>query len=198
MMSLARRTAGSVRPESLVPQWSPRTVRVHPYRIGNAPTGPYVGSVVGSPRLVCWLRFYPAHAEPECHVPGHFCLHARFVQVCLPFPTAKTPGDGYCAIGAHDRVPTYQASQNRKAVIRQHMAMKIGDMPAIQGLCLKPGQKLDNILVTEVMRELRANDEIWWLGRVVGKYVARLIVDGRSRWRCPTRGDGASRIQIDA
>ena len=49
------------------------------------------------------------------------------------------------------RTATHQASQNRKAVIGHCVAMKIGNMPQIQRVCLKPGQELDNV----VMRELQ-------------------------------------------
>ncbi len=99
---------------------------------------------------------------------------AGFAEQRFPLGAPEGPSDGDLAILAHESVPEGEAGEEGEPVIGEGVTVEVADEPAAGGVLLQPSQERDDLLVRQVVGELRRDDEVEFLRRPVGEGV---IVD---------------------
>src|SRR4051794_7455142 len=107
-------------------------------------------------------------------MPGDLRLIRRdgsLPKVGFPLLADEGPGDGDPAVLADEALPHHDPGEDGEAVIRNQMAVHVADEPAACGIGAQPDQEGDDLLVGQVVGELRADDEVERRRGLVGEGV---------------------------
>src|SRR5262249_45647972 len=95
----------------------------------------------------------------------------------LPVCRHECARDRDSSVTQNKMMPASKPCQNTEPVIRHPMAMQVGDEPAATRVRIHPMDKLYDLIIGQVMGELRADDEIEDLVLIESKCIARTIRD---------------------
>src|ERR1700733_511320 len=125
----------------------------------------------------------PRDTEPERQMPGDGDVTLRKAgRAHQPAPLLGHKGtrDGNSPVTQYEMMPARKPGEQAKTVIWQPVAMQVADEPATSRVRLHPADEHYHLVVGEMMRELRAHDEIEFLRRIDREYVGVAIGDGRA------------------
>jgi len=138
------------------------------------------------------LRLCPGNAEPARleSANGDIALS----QVCrsaefFPIPGHKGAGDGDGAVVLNEGMEAHEASESTEEVVRNGGAGEIVDEPSKQGVLFHPGEEANHVVVSEMMGEDGADDEVDGPGRGVSEYIGGDPLDAAGG-RSSVGGDG--------
>src|SRR5579859_5698283 len=105
-----------------------------------------------------------------------------------PVLADKTAGYRDAAVTQDEMVPAREPGEHAETIIRQPVPVQIADEPAAARVSLHPPDELHVLRVGQMVRELRADDEVEAFRRIDREYVAGAEPDwSRGRLACGAR-----------
>lgn len=90
-----------------------------------------------------------------------------------PLPVCRHEGtrDGNTSVAQDKMVPAGEPCQDAEPIVWQPMAMQVGDEPAVTRMRVHPVDEVHDLIIGQMVCELRADDEIEALMLIEGKSI---------------------------